>query len=232
MNTVLLEPSIPPLETGDRLTRAEFRRRWEAMPHVKHAELIEGIVFMGAAALRHVQHGGPHQLLIGWLDRYIEHVPGLDGGISASIGLDNDNEPQPDGYLILPPAMSKSVVTEEGYLEGPPDLVAEISASTTSIDLNLKFQAYRRNGIREYIVWRVLDKEVDWYALEQGQYVPLPPDAAGTIRSGVFPGLWLDTAALIKLNRKRLYATLRQGMATREFAEFASQVARHGPSED
>ncbi len=220
---------LPPLETGDRLTRAEFRRRLEAMPDVEHAELIEGIVFMGAAAVRHLQHGGPHRLLIGWLDRYIESVPGLDGGISSSIGLDNDNEPQPDGYLFLPSAMSKAVVTQEGYLEGPPELVIEISASTTSIDLNLKFQAYRRNGIREYLVWRVRDKQIDWFSLEDGQYVRLPADAEGIIRSRMFPGLWLDTAALIGLRRKRLYAVLKDGQATGEFAAFAAEVARHAP---
>lgn len=33
-----------PLENGDRLTRDEFERRYAAMPHVKKAELIEGIV--------------------------------------------------------------------------------------------------------------------------------------------------------------------------------------------
>jgi Uma2 family endonuclease len=220
---------IPPLETGDRLTRGEFRRRFEAMPDVEHAELIEGIVFMGAA-VRHVQHGRPHRLLIGWLDRYIDSVPGLDGGISSSISLDNDNEPQPDGYLFLPPGMSKAVVTPEGYLEGPPELVIEISASTTSIDLNLKFQAYRRNGIREYLVWRVRDKQIDWFALQGGEYVRLPVDSEGILRSQVFPGLWLDTPALLGLRRKRLYAVLQAGQATPEFAAFAAEVARHAPS--
>jgi hypothetical protein len=33
-----------PLENGDRLTRAEFERRYETMPHLKKAELIEGVV--------------------------------------------------------------------------------------------------------------------------------------------------------------------------------------------
>lgn len=32
--------SIPPLENGDRLTRAGFERRYEAMPGLKKAELI------------------------------------------------------------------------------------------------------------------------------------------------------------------------------------------------
>jgi len=220
---------IPPLENGDQLTRAEFRRRWEAMPDVEHAELIEGIVFMGAAALRHVQHGEPHQLLIGWLDRYVEHVPGLTGGVSSSVGLSEENDPQPDAYLVLPDAMSKSRVTEDGYLEGPPDLIAEVSASTTSIDLNLKFEAYRKNGVREYLVWRVLDKQVDWFELQGDKYVPLPRDANSVIRSHVFPGLWLDAAAIVAMRRRQVYQVLRQGLTTSEFAAFAAEVARHAP---
>ena len=35
-----------PLENGDRLTRAEFERRYAAMPRLKKAELIEGIVYV------------------------------------------------------------------------------------------------------------------------------------------------------------------------------------------
>jgi len=221
---------VPPLVTGDCMNRAEFRRRWEAMPEVEHAELIEGIVFM-TAALRHTQHGGPHGILFGWLDRYLEAVPGLDGGLDASVGLDDLNEPQPDAYLFLPSGMSKVIVTDEGYLEGPPDFVAEVSASTTSIDLHHKFEAYRRNGVREYLVWRVLDRQVDWFALATDKYVPLSVDADGILRSRAFPGLWLDPVALIEQRRKQLYAALRRGLATPEFAAFAVEVAKHAPPE-
>ena len=51
--------AIPPLENGDRLTRDEFERRYDAMPHVKKAELIEGEVYM-PSPVRHSQHGHPH----------------------------------------------------------------------------------------------------------------------------------------------------------------------------
>jgi hypothetical protein len=37
---------IPPLRDGDRLTRDEFLRRWDAMPDVKWTELIDGVVHM------------------------------------------------------------------------------------------------------------------------------------------------------------------------------------------
>jgi hypothetical protein len=42
----IADAPIPPLENGDRLTRREFERRYNAMPDVKKAELIEGVVYM------------------------------------------------------------------------------------------------------------------------------------------------------------------------------------------
>jgi Uma2 family endonuclease len=224
---------IPPLENGDRLTRAEFLRRWEAMPELQRAELIEGIVFMGAAAVRHRQHGRPYRIIIGWLDHYITETPGIDGGGNSSIGLDERNDAQPDGYLFLPAQLgSKLTVTAEGYLEGPPELVVEVSASTTSLDLNLKFESYRRNGVREYVVWRVLDKAVDWFVLDEGEYVPAIPDAAGVLRSRTFPGLWLDTTALVRQDAKQLHDVLRQGLASPEHQQFAALVAQYARPEE
>lgn len=224
-------PPILPLETGDCLNREEFLRRWAAMPHVFHAELIEGIVFM-AAALRHPHHASPHRLLIVWLSRYIDSTPGLDGGISGTVALDEDNVPQPDGYVLVPAEVGgQCSLAPEGYLEGPPALVAEVSASTKSIDLNLKFQAYRRNGIREYIVWRVREEAIDWFVLNDGQYELLPPDADGILKSRVCPGLWLDPAALVKRRSKRITEVLDLGMATAKYREFAARVAQFAPLE-
>ncbi|HEX3869772.1 MAG TPA: hypothetical protein VHV77_05020, partial [Pirellulales bacterium] len=56
-------PSVPPLESGDVLTAEEFERRWEAMPDLKRAELIDGVVYMNAAVSIH--HGMPHAKLGG-----------------------------------------------------------------------------------------------------------------------------------------------------------------------
>ena len=39
--TEIVDARIPPLESGDRLSRHEFERRYTAMPHIKKAELIE-----------------------------------------------------------------------------------------------------------------------------------------------------------------------------------------------
>lgn len=58
-------PSIPPLESGDRLTRAEFERRYEAAPEHFKAELIEGVVYV-ASPVR-IFHGNPQfNLILGW----------------------------------------------------------------------------------------------------------------------------------------------------------------------
>lgn len=39
------KPSIP-LENGDRLSRFEFEHRYQAMPELKKAELVEGVVYI------------------------------------------------------------------------------------------------------------------------------------------------------------------------------------------
>ncbi len=47
---------MPILENGDRLTRTEFERRYQVLPEVKKAELVEGVVYM-ASPVRYQQHG-------------------------------------------------------------------------------------------------------------------------------------------------------------------------------
>src|ERR1700740_2241344 len=84
---------VPPLENGDRLTRAEFERRYEAMPHVKKAELIEGVVYM-PSPVRFGQHGKPHHDLGTYLGIYRHFTPGTDSGDNFSIRMDESNEPQ------------------------------------------------------------------------------------------------------------------------------------------
>jgi len=186
--------AIHPLENGDRLTRAEFERRYEAMPDLKKAELIEGEVYV-ASPVRHRRHSKPHSQIHGWLSVYVAASPGVEAGDNGSIRLDLDNEPQPDAYLMVEPERGgQARISEDDYVEGAPELVAEITSSSVSYDLGKKLNSYRRNGVREYIVWRVLDREVDWFVLHEGRYEPLPPAADGLLRSTVFPGLWLDPA--------------------------------------
>src|SRR5688572_12204323 len=190
-------PRVPVLCAGDKLTRDEFERRYNAMPDLKKAELIEGIVYMGSP-VRHLQHGRPDRVLSGWLTFYEDATSGLDSSTNATLLLDFDNEAQPDLLLRLPEqAGGRSRITSDGYLEGPPELVIEVAASSVSYDLHQKLDAYRRNGVLEYLVHRVEDGEVDWFVLERGAYVRQQADG-GILRSRAFPGLWLDVPALLR----------------------------------
>jgi Uma2 family endonuclease len=218
--------AVPPLEPGDRLTRAEFERRYEAMPHLKKAELIEGEVHM-PSPVRYRGHGHPHRRLGVWLGNYEAETPGVEGADNASIRLDLDNEPQPDEFLIILPEHGGQVqISEDDYIEGAPELVAEVASSSASYDLGKKLHVYRRNGVREYVVWRVRDRQVDWFVNQEGQFQPMLPAADGILRSTVFPGLWLDPAALVRGEWARIKAVLQQGLDSPEHAEFVARLER------
>lgn len=215
---------VPPLEPGDRLTRAEFERRYDAMPHLKKAELIEGVVYM-PSPVRHRHHGRPHLHLMTWLGTYEAATPGVEGGDNATVRLDLDNDEQPDGYLLIDPARGgQARVSADDYVELAPELVGEVAASSASYDLHTKLHVYRRNGVREYLVWRVQDQQFDWFVQRSGQFESLPPDAAGILRSEVFPGLWLDPAALLCSDMPCVLAVLRQGLASPEHAAFVERL--------
>ncbi len=164
-----LPRSIPPLESGDRLTRKEFERRYHAMPHVKKAELVEGMVFM-ASPLRAKGHGKPHAQIMTWLGTYEAATPGVEVLDNPTVRLDADNEPQPDALLRLEEGGTSTISTDD-YVEGPPELIVEIAASSASLDLGDKRHVYRRNQVREYLVWRVYDQALDWFYLQEGQYL-------------------------------------------------------------
>src|SRR5437867_11206235 len=209
---------ILPLENGDRLTREEFERRYDAMPNLKKAELIEGVVYM-PSPVRHRRHGRPHLRLIGWLSLYEAATP-VEGGDNSTARVDLDNEPQPDALLLIDPARGgQALIDPDDYVQGAPELVAEIAASSASYDLHTKLNVYRRNGVREYLVWRTLDRVGDWFVLRQDQFVALVPDA-GILKSEVFSGLWLDADALIRGDMARVLAVVQQGLGSPEHAAF------------
>ena len=220
------ETFVPPLENGDRLTRVEFERRYAAMPEHVRAELVEGVVIM-ASPVRHTMHGAPHADLISWATFYRASTPGVLGGADATVRLDLDNEPQPDVYLLIDPARGgKARIDEDDYINGAPEFVGEVAASTVSHDLGPKLNAYRRNGVGEYLVWRVQDAAIDWFVLREGRFDRLLPDADGVTRSVVFPGLWLDTAALLSGDLVRVHAVLRDGLADPTHAAFVTLVVK------
>lgn len=217
-------PGAPPLQAGDRLTREEFERRYEAMPEVKKAELVEGVVYMPSPVSAE-DHGEPHFDFIGLLFNYRIHTPGVRGGDNSTLRLDLDNMPQPDAYLRIESECGGHARMIEGFLEGGPELVAEVAASSASYDLHDKLNAYRRNGVCEYLVWRVWDQQIDWFELAGGSYQPLPADEDGIHRSRVFPGLWLDSAAVVRGDLPRVLAVLQQGLESQQHASFVAQLA-------
>ena len=215
---------IPPLENGDHLTREEFERRYEAMPsHVK-AELIEGIVYMSPPVSD--VHGVPHFNLITWMGIYVIATPGVVGSDNASLRLDLGNMPQPDAFLRISETHGgQSRVDSDRYVEGAPELVAEVAATSASHDLRKKLDAYCRNGVQEYLVWRVFDEEIDYFELSEGRYVKREADSSGILRSNVFPGLWLDYTAIIRRDLQSVHSILQQGLSTPEHREFVAKLA-------
>ncbi|MDL5045176.1 Uma2 family endonuclease [Oscillatoria amoena NRMC-F 0135] len=217
------QTQTPPLANGDRLSRHEFERRYAASP-IPKAELVEGVVY-GASPLRFESHAEPHGYLITWLGVYRAATIGVRLGIEPTIRLDEDNEPQPDGVLLLPAQVGgKARLSEDDYIEGAPELVVEIAASSVALDLHAKKNAYRRNGVQEYLVWRVFENQIDWFSLQQGEYVALEADPSGILKSQVFPGLWLAVPALLQGEMAQVLATLQTGLNSTEHQAFVQQL--------
>lgn len=220
--------TIPPLNAGDHLSRAEFERRYHAHPHIKKAELIEGVVYM-PSPIRFQQHSQPHFKIIGWLGAYQAATPGVQGGDNSTVRLDFENEVQPDALLRLDSKLGgRSHITEDDYLEGPPELIVEIAASSAAYDLFEKRRVYARNGVQEYIVIQMYEQQMDWFVLREGVYEPLPPTQEGLLCSQVFPGLWLSPAAFWKGDLAAMLAVLQEGLASPEHGALVARLGRAG----
>ena len=210
---------FPLLENGDCMPDDEFLRRYEQMPGVK-AELIDGVVYMASPVSAEL-HGMPHNDLQHALSHYRIFMSKVRATDNSTVKLGKKNIPQPDiGLFINSPEGQARIV--DGYLVGAPELVAEISASTRSVDVNQKFETYQKAGVKEYLVWRVEDDEIDWWQLVNGKYERLREDDAGVIRSVVYPGLWLNVPELISANMPAVLATIDAGRNTPEYKSFAA----------
>lgn len=199
------------LNDGDRLTRLEFERRYAAMPHVKKVELVEGVVYMASPVS--FRHAKPHGDVITWLGVFAAATAGVQLLDNASVRLDAENEVQPDALLRIEPAAGgQSRVTPDDYIEGAPELIVEVAYSSASYDVHDKLKVYRRNGVQEYVVWRVQDEAVDWLELKEGVYVQRPLDERGVIHSGVFPGLSLPVDKLLDGDLAGVLAELQHGL--------------------
>lgn len=216
----------PPLESGDHLSRAEFERRYHAHPEIKKAELIEGVVYVPTPT-RFEEHGNPHFNIITWLGVYCAATPGiLRGSDNTTIRLDIKNEVQPDVLLRLEPEHGgRSRLADDGYLEGPPELIVEIAASSASYDLHVKRRLYARSGVQEYLVVQMYERRIDWFILREGEYDALTPDEDGVIRSEIFPGLWLLLSAFWAGDLAAMLDVLQQGLASSEHADFLARLS-------
>lgn len=175
------------------------------------------------------RHSQPHFRLITWLGTYEAATPGVVGGDNATARLDLDNEPQPDALLLIDPARGgQARISADDYIEDAPELVAEVAASSASYDLHTKLNVYRRNGVREYLVWRVLEQQLDWFVLRSGQFQPLAANPDGLLCSEVYPGLWLDAAALVQGDMQRVLAVVQQGLASPEHLAFVQRLQQPG----
>jgi Uma2 family endonuclease len=219
-------PAVPPLRSGDNLDRAEFIRRYDAMPPDTRAELIEGIVYMPPPVTQDY-HSGPHFDLVGLLGIYKFATPGIVGGNDGSVFLDLDNLPQPDTFLMIAPGLGGgATINEDGYVVGPPELVIEVANTSADYDLHQKLGVYRRNGVPEYGIWRTLDEAFDFFRLKAGRYRRSPASGDGLIRSRSLPGLWLNVVALLAGDMARAAADMHRGLALSEHAAFAADLQR------
>jgi Uma2 family endonuclease len=164
---------------------------------------------------------------VGLLVNYAVNTPGVEPGDNGSIRLDLDNEPQPDAYLMIRPDRGgQARVSADDFIEGAPELVAEVASTSASYDLGKKLHAYRRSGVREYVVWRVADRQVDWFVNRQGRFEIMPPPADAILRSIVFPGLWIHAEALVQGELTTAFAVLVQGVNSPEHTEFVARLNR------
>lgn len=210
------------LHSGDRMTREEFHRIYEQAPDDITAELIGGIVFVASPVKRN--HGTSHAALAAMFGIYVNQTLGVEPGHNTTVFLGGGSEPQPDLYLrVLPECGGQSDTTDDDYVIGAPEVLAEVADSSYSIDLHGKRVDYRRYGVREYVVLNLRERQLHWFDLASD--AELSPDDDGVVRLREMPGLWIHVEALLKQDSTRLMGTLQAGLASTEHAAFVSKLA-------
>jgi Uma2 family endonuclease len=211
------------LVDGDHLSVEEFERRYEAMPHLKKAELINGVVHMPPPV--HDDHSTPHSFASAWVGLYCAHTPGTQAHIERSVQFIGHSEVQPDVMLVIRPEHGGATfLNERGNLAGSPELILEVAATSANYDLYEKKDLYHANRVREYIVWQTLDARLDWFDWESTAYVRRLPDKPGLIKSRVFPGLWLNVTALLNGRHDAVLRTVQAGVASAEHRAFVRKL--------
>lgn len=213
------------LESGDHLDQPTFHARYESMPGGIRAELVRGVVIVPSPVL--VGHAEIHALISLWHGTYAAHTPGTSVRDKATVILGPEDEVQPDSALvILPEHGGRSHVSDAGYAVGPPEQIVEVSSSTAAYDLFEKKEACPSAGVREYIVVLTRDADVAWFRSDGSNFEQQQPADDGIFRSAVFPGLWLDPAAVLRRDASAVLETLRRGLDSPEHADFVRQLTR------
>jgi hypothetical protein len=212
-------------QQGDRLSREEFLERWESMPEIKNAELIDGIVYISSpVSVAHGNFDDPTHLL---LSTFAARTPGCKC-LPNVTWLMLESAPQPDEALYILPEYGGRVRVRRGFAVGAPELAAEISHSSRSYDLGPKLALYQRAEVREYVAVLIEERRIEWRILEQGSYRLMEPDSDGIFRSRVFPGLWVDSTAFWREDAAGLLTVLDQGLQSEEHVSFLESLQRRG----
>jgi len=220
----MLSPVVRPpgLVTGERLTVEEFLRRWEELPELKNAELIDGVVYVSSPVS--LDHGRLDSRIIWWLSHYAQATPGSDSG-NNSTWLMSGSAPQPDAYLCILPSHGGQSRNKGPLGAGAPELAVEICVTSTEVDFGPKLALYQRAGVQEYITVEAFGQRIVWRVIENDAYVAQTPPPHGILRSQVFPGLWLDAAAFWANDRPTMLAALNAGLASEDHQRFIERLA-------
>jgi len=194
------------------------------MPPETKAELVGGVVYMPSPV--GLDHADEDDDLALWYGLYKRSTKGLCSGKNATVILGEFGEVQPDGHLRIPEELEGQTRTEGRYIVGAPELVVEIAQSSRDYDLNEKKADYERAGVLEYLVVELDRHRIHWFILRDERFASLRPGRDGIYRSKVFPGLWLDPAALFARDLDRLIQVLEQGLASPEHAKFVAKLAK------
>ena len=210
------------LVTGEKMNVEDFLRRWEELPDLKNAELIDGVVHVSSPVSR--EHGSLDLLIHWWLAHYALATPGCQGG-SNSTWLMSGSAPQPDAYLRILPSHGGQSGDGKLYTVGAPELAVEICLTSTEVDFGPKRKLYQRAGVREYVTIETFKKRIVWRVLVDGVYMQMEASPDDILHSEVFPGLWLDVAAFWAEDGAKILAALNAGLSSDEHGNFVKRLA-------